>query len=126
MKRLSLLVLIFADSFFLTASNRVFINVFNCESQLTLYENGRADWYDCELSETYYGHYWQQDDTLFVETFCSNQCYEDHVCFMPRVECYTQNNDTLIHWGFKEYIARDKCYSDNVTMFDFPFIYIAK
>ena len=106
------------------ASQYVYVNMHYCKDQITLYKNGRSDWYNCEQEETYYGHYWQENDSLFVETFCSSYCYEDHKCFIPRIDVFTIQSDTLFHIGYHKFLNNSQCYSDTLYSFQSPFIYI--
>ena len=106
------------------ASQRVYTNVYYCNSTFTLYDSGRADWYDCEIDETFYGHYWQRNDTLFVETFCSSESHEDHRCFSPRLDICLIKSDTLLNVGFREVIGDGSCYSDSIYFFPSPHVYI--
>ena len=106
------------------ASQYVYVNMHYCKDQITLYKNGRSDWYNCEQEETYYGHYWQENDSLFVETLCSSYCYEDHKCFIPRIDVFTIQSDTLFHIGYHKFLNNSQCYSDTLCSFQSPFIYI--
>lgn len=105
------------------ASQRTYVNVLYCRSLLTLYDNGRADCYDCELDEIFYGHYWLQNDSLFVETFCSSECYEDHKCFSPRTDIYIVQSDSLLHIGYQQLYDNNPCSSTNICYFTSPHIY---
>lgn len=106
------------------SAQRVYTNNFYCTSTLTLFDNGRADWHDCEINETYYGHYWQEKDTMFVETFCSSECHEDHRCFFPRVDICIVQNDTLLNVGYKEVAGNGSCYSKQIHYYYSPHVYI--
>lgn len=108
------------------ASQRMYMNTHYCKSSLTLYETGRVDWYDCELDETFYGHYWQRNDTLFIETFCSLECNEDHRCFVPRMDICIMQSDTLMNVGYKKTTSDNSCYADSIYYFPSPHIYIRK
>ena len=104
--------------------HRVYTNERYCKNTLTLYDNGRADWYDCEIDETFYGHYWQCRDTLFVETFCSSIYHEDHQCLSPRLDIYIYQSDTLLNIGYKDHSERNIYYSDSINYFCPPHTYI--
>ncbi len=106
------------------SAQRVYTNIFYCTSTLTLFDNGRADWHDCEIDETFYGHYWQESDTMLIETFCSSKCHEDHRCFSPRLDICIIQNDTLFNIGYKEAINNTTCYPDSICNFSSPHAYI--
>ena len=104
-------------------SQDVYINNLYCTSTLTLYDNGRADWYDCEVDETFYGHYWQKSDSLFIETFCSSIIHGDHQCFSPRLDIYIIKYDTLLNVGYND-IGYCSYYQDSICYFPYPFVYV--
>lgn len=106
------------------AVHRVYTNVLYCKNTLTLYDNGRADWYDCEIDETFYGHYWHCRDTLFVETFCSSGYHEDHQCISPRLDIFIYQSDTLQNVGYQDQRAHSIYYSDSINYFRPPHTYI--
>lgn len=108
------------------ASQQVYTNNLYCTSTLTLSYNGRADWFDCEIDETFYGHYWQCNDTLFVETFCSSKSHEDHRCFSLRLDINIIKTDTLLNIGYKEAVGNSSFYSDSINYYLTPHAYILK
>lgn len=105
-------------------AQHVYTNNLYCSSTFTLFDNGRADWYDCEIDETFYGHYWQKKDTLFIETFCSSECHEDHKCFSPRLDICIVQNDTLLNVGYTEVNGKNTYYLDNICYYISPHVYI--
>lgn len=106
------------------ADQRVYTNALYCNSSLTLYDSGRADWYDCEVDETFYGHYWQKNDTMFIETLCSSLCHEDHKCISPRLDICTLQNDTLWNVGYQEVNGKSTYYLDSICYYISPHKYI--
>ncbi len=106
------------------APQLTYVNMLYCRSILTLYDTGRADCYNCELDETFYGHYWLHNDSLFVETFCSSYCKEDHKCFSPRTDIYIVQSDTLLNIGYQQNYDNSPCYSTDINYFPSPHIYI--
>ena len=124
MKKLVLISLLVIGCSSNLTSQKVYENILYCKSTLTLYDNGRADWYDCEIEETYYGHYWQQSDTLFIETFCTSDCHEDHRCFFPRIDISILRSDSIVNIGFMEARSNEQLYSDTICYLASPHVYI--
>lgn len=125
MKTKVLICLLIMGNLNILVSQQVYYNDLYCLSTLTLFDNGR-DWYDCEVNELYYGHYWQQNDTLFVETFCTPEYREDHSCFNPRVDIYLQHDDTLLHVAYQERHYNSLSLSDSTYYFLNPFVYVKR
>ena len=124
MKKVIILVLLSIVCLDAIIAQQVYTNNLYCTSTLMLFDNGRADWHDCEINETFYGHYWQKKDTLFVETFCSSECHEDHRCFFPRLDICIVQNDTLLNVGYKEAIGNSSYDSKQIHYYDTPHVYI--
>lgn len=120
---ISLLLIVYQNAI---PIEHVYTNSLYCTSILTLYDNGRADWHDCEIDETFDGYYWQHEDTLFVETFCSSIIHEDHRCFSPRLDISIIKSDTLLNIGYKEKADNDSTYPDSIHYFLSPHAYVLK
>ncbi len=108
MKKLVLISLLVIGCSSNLTSQKVYENILYCKSTLTLYDNGRADWYDCEIEETYYGHYWQQSDT----------------CFFPRIDISILRSDSIVNIGFMEARSNEQLYSDTICYLASPHVYI--
>ena len=124
MKKIILIFLVVVVCVSDITSQRVYTNILYCDSKLMLYDTGRADWYDCEVDETFYGHYWLQKDTLLIETFCSSKCHEDHKCFVPRIDVYVIKQDTLLNIGYFEQQDKNHIFLDSICYFKLPYVYI--
>ena len=124
MKKVTITLLLSIVCLNAITAQHVYTNNLYCTSTYTLFDNGRADWHDCEINETFYGHYWLKKDTMFIETFCSSECHEDHRCISPRLDICIVQNDTLLNVGYKEIIGIDSYYSKPTHYYDTPHVYI--
>lgn len=125
MKKITSFLLIFGYLIGM-AEQRVYTNTMYCNSILTLHDTGRADWYDCEVEETFYGHYWVGNDTIFIETFCSSICHEDHKFISPRLDICILKNDTLWNVGYQEANGMSAYNLNSICYYRYPHKYIRK
>jgi len=123
MKRMVITPVLAIGVMSILASPQMYVSILDYGSIITLYDKGRADWYDCEVDETHYGHYWKQNDSLYVETFCSSYCHEDHVCVSPRIDVFIEQPQNIFHVGYQEFRINNQYNTDSIYYFSSPLQY---